>query len=97
MVRGLFPTLLAISSVAVPFIDAEVRVEAVGDGGPGHLPAHPRLQARDIRLRCALGVGESGVASVQMGQVGDLIGAQGAAAAGVLGPAEYPGLEASSC
>src|ERR1700688_3005805 len=28
-----------------------------------------------------------------MGQVGDLIGAQGAAAAGVLGPAEYPGLE----
>ncbi len=30
---------------------------------------------------------------VQMGQVGDLIGAQGAAAAGVLGPAEHPGLE----
>jgi hypothetical protein len=28
-----------------------------------------------------------------MGQVGDLIGAQGAAAAGVLGPAEHPGLE----
>src|SRR5712691_9490460 len=28
-----------------------------------------------------------------MGQVGDLIGAQGAAVAGVLGPAEYPGLE----
>src|SRR5271167_3595995 len=28
-----------------------------------------------------------------MGQVGDLIGAQGAAAAGVLGPAEHAGLE----
>src|SRR2546430_17527845 len=28
-----------------------------------------------------------------MGQVGDLIGAQGAAAAGVLGPAEHSGLE----
>ncbi len=28
-----------------------------------------------------------------MGQVGDLIGAQGAAAAGVLGPAEHPGFE----
>jgi hypothetical protein len=28
-----------------------------------------------------------------MGQVRDLIGAQGAAAAGVLGPAEHPGLE----
>src|ERR1700736_3757981 len=28
-----------------------------------------------------------------MGQMGDLIGAQGAAATGVLGPAEYPGLE----
>jgi hypothetical protein len=28
-----------------------------------------------------------------MGQVGDLIGAQRAAAAGVLGPAEHPGLE----
>src|SRR5437763_3949850 len=28
-----------------------------------------------------------------MGQVADLVGSQGAAAAGVLGPAEYPGLE----
>src|SRR4030095_2329074 len=28
-----------------------------------------------------------------MGQVGDLIGAEGAAAAGVLGPTEHPGLE----
>src|SRR5206468_8503189 len=27
--------------VAVPFIDAEVFVEAVGHGVPGHLPAHP--------------------------------------------------------
>src|ERR1700677_271129 len=28
-----------------------------------------------------------------MGQMGDLIGTEGAAAAGVLGPAEHPGLE----
>src|SRR6476659_9599707 len=33
--------------VAVPFSDAEVRVETIGDGVPGHLPFHPRLQARD--------------------------------------------------
>src|ERR1700740_2078096 len=36
--------------VAVPFSDAEVRVEAVCDGIPGHLPPHPRLQARDVHL-----------------------------------------------
>ena len=79
--------------VAVPFVDAEVGVEAVRHGVPGHLPAHPRLQARDVRLRRARGVREGGVAGVQMGQVGDLIGPQGAAAAGVVGPAEHPGLE----
>src|SRR5579859_424493 len=39
--------------VAVPFVDAEVGVEAVGDGVPGHLPAHPRLQASDVGLRRA--------------------------------------------
>src|SRR6266481_4118099 len=39
--------------VAVPLVDAEVHIEAVGDGVPGHLPAHPRLQARDVRLRRA--------------------------------------------
>jgi len=39
--------------VAVPFSDAEIHVEAVGHGVPGHLPAHPRLQARDVRLRRA--------------------------------------------
>src|SRR5215813_4213241 len=39
--------------VAVPFIDAEILVEAIGDGVPGHLPAHPRLQTRDVRLRRA--------------------------------------------
>src|SRR5260370_613444 len=60
--------------VAVPLVDAEVGVEAVCDSVPGHLPAHPRLQARDVRLRRPRGVGEGGVASVQMGQVGDLVG-----------------------
>src|SRR5215510_7523250 len=37
--------------VPVPLIDAEVRVEGVGDGVPRHLPPHPRLHARDVRLR----------------------------------------------
>src|SRR5690242_4101760 len=36
--------------VAVPLIDAEVRVEAVGDGVPGNLPAHSLLQALDVGL-----------------------------------------------
>src|SRR5207302_5678571 len=36
--------------VTVPLTDAEIHIEAVGDGVPGHLPAHPRLQARDVRL-----------------------------------------------
>src|SRR5262249_61978376 len=36
--------------VPVPFIDAEVLVEAPGDGIPGHLPPHPRLQARSLPL-----------------------------------------------
>src|SRR5580704_3708090 len=39
--------------VSVPFINAEILVEAVRDGIPGHLPSHPRLQARDICLRSA--------------------------------------------
>src|ERR1051326_175951 len=39
--------------MAVPFIDTEVLVEAVGHGVPGHLPAHALLQARDVRLRGA--------------------------------------------
>src|SRR5712692_10565199 len=79
--------------VAVPFIDAEVLVEAVCDGVPRHLPTHPRLQARDVRLWRARGVGQGGVAGVQMGEIGNLVSAQGAAAAGVVGPAEHPGLE----
>ncbi len=32
--------------VAMPFIDAEVGIEAVGDRVPGHPPAHARLEAR---------------------------------------------------
>src|ERR1700679_3201799 len=39
--------------VAVPLVDAEVDVKAVGDGVPGHLPSHPRLQAGNVGLRGA--------------------------------------------
>src|ERR1700726_1672653 len=60
--------------VAVPFIHSEVGVEAVGDGVPGDFPAHPRLQARDVGLRCTRGIHEGRVARVQMGEVGDLVG-----------------------
>src|SRR5215813_10980683 len=82
--------------VAVPLVHAEVNVEAVCDGVPRHLPTHSRLQALDILLWRTRSIRERGVAGVQMGQVGDLIGAQGAAAAGMLGPAEHPGLEESA-
>jgi len=35
---------------AVPLVHAEVGVEFVRNGVPGHLPAHPRLPAVDLRL-----------------------------------------------
>src|SRR5215475_5586828 len=69
----------------VPLTDAEVGVEAVPDGVPWDLPAHPCLHALDVRLRRARDERESRVAGVQMGQVGDLVGHHGAAAAGMLG------------
>src|ERR1700732_1817333 len=48
--------------VAVPLVHAEVDVEAVRDRVPPHLPAHSCLQARDVLLWRARGVGERGVA-----------------------------------
>jgi len=78
---------------AVPFVDAEVLVELVGEGVPGDRPAHPRLHARDVRLRRARGEHEGGVAGVQVGHVGDLIGYQRAADARMVGPAVHAGLE----
>src|SRR5215472_8166104 len=88
--------LLAVADeyiVAMPLVHAEVGVEAVRDGVPRHLPAHSRLHALNVLLRRARGVRECGVAGVQMGQVTDLIGAQGAAAASMVGPAEHAGLK----
>src|SRR5215472_3633528 len=88
--------LLAVADeyiVAMPLVHAEVGVEAVRDGVPRHLPAHSRLHALNVLLRRARGVRERGVAGVQMGQVTDLIGAQGAAAASMVGPAEHAGLK----
>src|SRR5262249_39106249 len=79
--------------VAVPFVHAEIGVETVCDGVPRHLPTHSCLQALDVVLWCARGECERGGASVEMGEVGNLIGTQGAATAGVLGPAEYAGLK----
>ena len=59
----------------------------------GTLPAHPLLQARDVGLGRARHAGERRVASVQMRQVGDLIGHQRAAGAAALRPAADAGLE----
>jgi len=94
--RGCAEHLVAVADecvVAVPLIHAEVDVEIVGHCVPGHLPAHSRFQARDIRLRRARGPRERSVADVQMGQLSDLVGAERATAARVVGPAEHPGLE----
>jgi hypothetical protein len=73
--------------VAVPLVHAEIDVEAVRDGVPGCIPAHLRLQAGDVRLRRVRSPHQGGVAGVQMGEVGDLVAMEGAAAAGVVGPA----------
>src|SRR5215472_7474962 len=78
---------------AVPLVHAEVGVEVVGHRVPGMRPAHPRLQAGDVGLRRARGVGERGVPGVQVRDVADLVGHQGAAGARVVGPAVYAGLE----
>ena len=77
----------------MPLVHAEVGVEAVREGEPRHLPAHPRLQPRDVRLRRTRDENEGGVAGVQVGDVGDLVGHHGAAPAGVVGPAEHARLE----
>ena len=57
------------------------------------LPTHPRLQARDVGLRRARGIDERGVARVEVGEIGDLVGAERAADAGMLRPAVHAGLE----
>ena len=62
-----------------PFVHAEVLVEFVADGVPGHRPAHPRLEALDILLRRARGERERGVSGVQVRGVGNLVGQIGRA------------------
>src|ERR1700722_1591506 len=79
--------------VPVPFVDTEVRVEAVGQGVPRHVPTHPRLQPRDIRLRGAGGEHQRRVAGVQMSEVRYLVSQHGTAATPMFRPPEYPGLE----
>src|SRR5438128_12002236 len=79
---------------AVPFIHAEVLVEAVRDRVPrDELPAHSCLQARDVSLRRARGERECGIAGIQMSGVSDLIGHHGAANACMFGPADHARLE----
>ncbi len=78
---------------AVPLVHAEVGVEAVRQGVPGHRPAHPRLHPLDVGLRRPRGEHQRGVAGVEVREVGDLVGQHGAADAGVLGPAVHAGLE----
>src|SRR5438094_3623555 len=52
---------------AVPLVHSEVLVEVVRYGVPGHLPAHPRLYAIDVRPRRARADRESGVGGVPLG------------------------------
>src|SRR6516225_2586848 len=83
--------------VAVPFIHAEVCVEAVGDGVPRDLlPTHSCLQTRNLGLRSARGIDEGRVARVQVSEVGDLVGPERTPNAGMLRPAMYPGLKKSA-
>src|SRR5829696_1651745 len=77
---------------AVPLVDAEVGVEVVRDRVPGHLPSHPRRPALDVLLRRPRDERQRRVASVQVGEVRDLVGEEGAAAASALGPAGHAGL-----
>src|SRR5919198_6244303 len=79
---------------AVPLVDTEVGVEVVGDRVPGDvLPPHPRLVALKVRLRRARDERQRGVAGVQMGRVGDLVGHHRAARAATLWPVDHAGLE----
>jgi hypothetical protein len=58
-----------------------------------YLPTHSCLQAFDVLLWRARGVRECGIAGVQMGQIGNLVSAQGTANAGMLRPAVHAGFE----
>src|SRR5207248_10856387 len=78
---------------AVPLVHAEVLVEVVRYGVPGHLPSHPRFHARDVLLRRARGERERGIANVQMGDVRDLVAHHGAANTRMLGPPFHAGFE----
>src|SRR5438094_3839903 len=78
---------------AVPLVHAEVLVEVVHYGVPGHLPTHSRLHALDVLLRRARGERERGIANVQMRDVRDLVGHHGAANTGMLGPPGHTGFE----
>ncbi len=78
----------------MPFIDAEIGIEAVGDGHPRHsVPAHPRLQPRDIGLRCPRSVDKCRVTRVEVHEVGNLVRSQRTANAGMFWPAVHAGLE----
>src|SRR6185503_7443275 len=78
---------------AVPLVHAKVFVETIRDGVPRHLPTHPRLHALDVRLRRTRSERERRVASVQMREVCNLVGHEGTAAAGMLGPTKHARLE----
>src|SRR3569832_706228 len=78
---------------AVPLIDAEVSVELISDREPRNVPAHMFLESHDVGLRRARDEHQRGVARVQMREMRDLVGHHGAAATGVIGPAEHAGLE----
>src|SRR5215213_10382615 len=72
------PVALADKGVgAVPLVDPEVLVEVVGERVPGDvLPPMALLQALDLGLGGARGEHQRRVPRVQVGGVGDLVGAE---------------------
>src|ERR1700757_4740106 len=75
---------------AVPLVHAEVAIEAVRDRVPrDKIPAHPRLNALNVRLRSPRDEGQRGVARVQMRGVRNLVGHHGAPNTAVIRPAGY--------
>ena len=59
----------------------------------GYVPSQLQVQARDVRLRCTRGINQGRVTCIQVGEVGDLISPERAAAAAMFGPAHHPGFE----
>src|SRR5262249_46308787 len=79
---------------AMPLVHGEVLIEIVRDRVPrDEIPAHPRLDTLNVRLRPARDEGERGITRVQMRGVRNLVGYHGAPNTAVIRPAGYARIE----